>query len=967
MSRRTKTKKKTSKAVFFSKQKNSDIIIIEDSPVQQKSRKRKKPISSKEQKKTKKTKEKKKKHTKKTKKKKPKLGNKNNQRVESLKLKKLRRLNQPKKEKEKNKTIKTPHISGLKRRTRITQGQIIGLNSTPKKLIIKGLSFQRNPIVDKETIKENTWKRLSKAVKEIQNNEKLLSFSCEELYKTVENLCNNNYSKEIYEKLTKQISLHLASRFQRIRDQTKNSRELNLLELVVQLWKSHTNSMFLIKQVFLFLNQTYVLQRLPIGSLTNMSLVLFRDSLTCKNNNNNNNKNNNNNNNNNHQRGTANENEKENHDLQDIEIEIDKEIVNEIEKENLFFHNGLLDNQKLNNTKKTKESTSNNKKIKENNLLDPLIQSILIFIQRIRFKQENLDMDLFKHGLEILSDCKLFFKEFQPKFFEETRQFYKRQGGKVLEKNDIIQYLNYIQETLNLEIKEITAYMPISTKTPIIGILEDMLIRENIEMLLNLGLTPLINLNDFSNLKLLYKMIFRVDGDEGISKRFYNYSNTEIRKIVCNATSKSIIESLLQLEDQLIKIITNCFDNHQIFRDKLKSAFENSLNIQQNKMSILLEKYFHELLQKGFKKYKEEEIITRFERCISLLQLINTKDVFLAFYKNDLAKRLILNTTCSFELEKEAIVKLQKIIDSEEKQTYDRMFKDIQISNDMLIEFKQKIPKVDFPKFEAKIYILTQGLWPSYKPIPLVLPQYFLNLQNNFKKLYLSKHNGRRIHFQNSLCHCSLSWNLPINDKKRGNRKPKRGKKGKKKELLVSLIQTTILLKFNEDESYTLSQLKSVLQIDEIPLTRNLLALIQKKSPVLSLENSNSSISQSNLSINDIDFRFNPETVFKLNSDFSSKNRKVKVNSVQIIETKKEKKKIKQRVFQERKQALDACIVRIMKSTKSLDHKSLVSQIFHQIKIPLKQSEIKHRIESLISREYITRDDKDMQLYHYLA
>lgn len=53
---------------------------------------------------------------------------------------------------------------------------------------------------------------------------------------------------------------------------------------------------------------------------------------------------------------------------------------------------------------------------------------------------------------------------------------------------------------------------------------------------------------------------------------------------------------------------------------------------------------------------------------------------------------------------------------------------------------------------------------------------------------------------------------------------------------------------------------------------------------------------------------------------------------------------------------IDAAIVRIMKTRKSLSHKLLVSELLTQLKFPMKQSDLKKRIESLIDREYLERD-----------
>lgn len=55
---------------------------------------------------------------------------------------------------------------------------------------------------------------------------------------------------------------------------------------------------------------------------------------------------------------------------------------------------------------------------------------------------------------------------------------------------------------------------------------------------------------------------------------------------------------------------------------------------------------------------------------------------------------------------------------------------------------------------------------------------------------------------------------------------------------------------------------------------------------------------------------------------------------------------------------IDAAIVRVMKTRKTLSHKLLVSELMQMLKFPIKASDLKKRIESLIDREYLERDNE---------
>ena len=74
-----------------------------------------------------------------------------------------------------------------------------------------------------------------------------------------------------------------------------------------------------------------------------------------------------------------------------------------------------------------------------------------------------------------------------------------------------------------------------------------------------------------------------------------------------------------------------------------------------------------------------------------------------------------------------------------------------------------------------------------------------------------------------------------------------------------------------------------------------------------------------------------------------------------------------EKVFQDRIYAVDAAIVRIMKTRKTLKHNLLMTAILEQLKFPVKPSDVKKRIESLIDRDYLARSEDDASTYNYLA
>ncbi|GFZ21822.1 cullin 1 [Actinidia rufa] len=82
-----------------------------------------------------------------------------------------------------------------------------------------------------------------------------------------------------------------------------------------------------------------------------------------------------------------------------------------------------------------------------------------------------------------------------------------------------------------------------------------------------------------------------------------------------------------------------------------------------------------------------------------------------------------------------------------------------------------------------------------------------------------------------------------------------------------------------------------------------------------------------------------------------------------------EKKKVIEDVDKDRRYAIDASIVRIMKSRKVLGHQQLVMECVEQLGRMFKPDfkAIKKRIEDLITRDYLERDKDNPNLFRYLA
>merc|ERR1712139_535690 len=107
------------------------------------------------------------------------------------------------------------------------------------------------------------------------------------------------------------------------------------------------------------------------------------------------------------------------------------------------------------------------------------------------------------------------------------------------------------------------------------------------------------------------------------------------------------IPALLDLRSRLNEILAKAFQSSSNFALGMKDAFEEFLSsCQQNLPAKLLARHIDEVLRNE-KSCSDRELEEGIEQVIGIFRFVATKDAFEAFYKKDLAKRLLLSRSSS--------------------------------------------------------------------------------------------------------------------------------------------------------------------------------------------------------------------------------------------------------------------------------------------------------------------------------
>ncbi|CAH2102132.1 unnamed protein product [Euphydryas editha] len=568
------------------------------------------------------------------------------------------------------------------------------------------------------------------------------------------------------------------------------------------------------------------------------------------------------------------------------------------------------------------------------------VDGLLLLIERER-GGDAVDISLLKSLLRMLSDLQIYQDAFEHKFLQATERLYAAEGQRLMRELAVPQYLAHVEKRLREENERLLHYLDPCTKWQLIHTIERQLLSEHLTGILSKGLETLMDGPRLHDLTTLYNLFSRVKelGLNELCNHFNAYIKKKGRTIVIEPErDKTMVAELLEFKEQLDNVVNTCFQRNDRFLYSMREAFEYFINQRQNKPAELIAKFVDLKLRAGNKEATEEELERLLDKIMVLFRFIHGKDVFEAFYKKDLAKRLLVGKSASVDAEKSMLSKLKQECGGGFTCKLEGMFKDMELSKDINITYKQHLAATsEGGGLELSVYILTMGFWPTYPPAEVRLPAELTRHQDHFAKFYLAKHSGRKLQWQATLGHCVLRAHFA-----QGN-----------KELQVSLFQALVLLLFNDGDNLSFEEIKTATNIEEGELRRTLQSLACGKARVLLK-------APRGRDVRDDDH-------FSFHADFTNKLFRIKINQIQMKETSEEQKATEERVFQDRQYQIDAAIVRVMKMRKALSHNLLISELYNQLKFPVKPADLKKRIESLIDRDYMERDKDNPNQYNYVA
>lgn len=455
--------------------------------------------------------------------------------------------------------------------------------------------------------------------------------------------------------------------------------------------------------------------------------------------------------------------------------------------------------------------------IKSHEIEARLIVGLLSSVESDR-QGRSFDQEVVKRLLRMLVALGQYHIKFQTPFLADTERFFKTEGQVLIQEKDPAEFLLHVEHRLAEAAEMTKTYLDVSTRAPLQQVIESKLLQPHVALLAEKGLAPLLESHRLPDLKRMFLLMERVGASELLKQGWAQYMRALGETMIADpAREKTLVDDLLQLHDKMEDVLKWAFGSQEAFRVVLKSSFEYFINLKQGRPAELLARFVDKKM-KGEKGLGESETEAVLDRAMSIFRYLQGKDVFEAFYKKLLARRLLLAKSASFELEKSMITKLKTECGSNYTAKLEGMFQDVDLSKDAVAAFAQHLTKArgggsgggKSDIIDAHYQVLTTGYWPAPPPSESIrLPPELVAARDRFNAFYNAKYQGRRLLWAHALERCILTSHFP---------------KGKK-ELEVSLYQALVLVGFNKVPRLSFREIFQLTCIEDSELRRTMQSL----------------------------------------------------------------------------------------------------------------------------------------------
>lgn len=504
----------------------------------------------------------------------------------------------------------------------------------------------------------------------------------------------------------------------------------------------------------------------------------------------------------------------------------------------------------------------------------------------------------------------------------------------------ITQYIKTITETMQTELSGCECFAVCVTKD-----VEDLFINQCIVPYverLKLVFMHYLNNDMFNECQMWYNFIIKLsvwyDWENLFGSFVYSYMENRYNSMLSetkNVTPHICIHKLMELYNYCCKQWLTILTKSQ-FRKAFDIEFKKFIDkkITPKKIAEILATYADGVLRKMIKV----EISEGIENIKVCLNYVSEKDIFQNFYTRLLSRRLLAETSASDEYEETLITYMKSTHGYDFVNKMIKMFLEISVSkelSDNYIKYQSEKENANTNAVTniSKVNVLTHFAWSFQNQVMFNnfnLPAIFKNDINNFDLFYKSMYEKRQIQWIFSECRVEIGSSGIYN---------------KPYQFSTSLFQACLLLRFNTEAEISIDELHTHLGLAE-NITRNIIDTLVTSSLLVEKNGK-----------------------LTLNNQYTNTKLKIMIPLNSVNAQKTESVNVEKDVDENRKILIQAAIVRIMKSRKSMEHTELTTETIKAVnsKFTPDPRMIKMMIELLIEKEYLCRNEQSMNKLEYVS
>ena len=319
------------------------------------------------------------------------------------------------------------------------------------------------------------------------------------------------------------------------------------------------------------------------------------------------------------------------------------------------------------------------------------------------------DSSLLRQSTDMVHELSVYSSDFEPRLIKHSESYYNAWATEKSGVLDLAEYVEQCDKLMQDEMARCEMFsLDPSTRRDLASMLDDSLVKRRVDVLTRADeLAKLLDSNAVSSLEQVYSLLQRVRLHGQLQKPWESYIRSRGGDIVGDEERESeMVVRLLEFKTKLDIVWRSSFHKHEELGHGLREAFASFINERRkgsawnannSKPGEMIAKYVDLLLRGGAKAIpavlssicdkrlpsalssisgsrifgtededsnvvagdEDAQLSQQLDQVLDLFRFIEGKDVFEAFYKKDLARRLLMARSASADAERTMLTRLK--------------------------------------------------------------------------------------------------------------------------------------------------------------------------------------------------------------------------------------------------------------------------------------------------------------------